>query len=95
MEGDDDNLDMSADLSLFLNITIEEERLTSTPKATRAKKAALPRPTASPFKRPTRPARPIQRGPVLAVCKRCGAEYRTLRFYKKHVQGHALKGKIS
>lgn len=82
--------DISLDISLSnLNATIDDDIVASTPKKRKQTRSRKPASGPGPFKKPSVP-RP--KGPVLATCAKCGAEYRTMRYYTRHIQGHQLKG---
>ncbi|KAJ1531378.1 hypothetical protein ONE63_000059 [Megalurothrips usitatus] len=90
------DVNLSADLSCFLDVTIEEDQgavTTSTPKCSVRPSRARKRPpvtacSASTFKRPASRKDP---GPVIATCETCGAQYRTLRYLNLHKQKHLLR----
>ncbi|KAK3915043.1 Zinc finger protein squeeze [Frankliniella fusca] len=78
--------ELSRDLSFFMNVSVDSQLgQTSTPR--KAKSTARNKSRCSPFKRPL----PMKQNPVIAVCKLCGKEYRQMRYYKNHMQGHTLK----
>lgn len=79
---------MDKDESFLADITLSPSILgtTSTPKTSRRGRNV--------FKKPNVPAaKSRSQGPILAKCAKCNKEYRTLSYYKKHMQTHALIGK--
>lgn len=82
--------DLSADVSVLLNLDLSGVIAASTPKRSRRGRAAANAKQQSPFKKPNKAPRKL--GPVLATCDLCGAQYRTLKYYLLHRDGHKLKG---